>query len=129
MTVLEILTSAAAIICEDINDETTQDYSERTPYIIATFCSQCKEVDAKYRKANGLDPIVGYAKATMPLNYTFPLVPELIPAATYYLAAMLVLDENEALSDKLFDLYTDAVATISASLPFQSEKITNKYSQ
>lgn len=129
MTVHEILSSAAALICEDLSNDTAQDYSERTPFIIATFCSQCKGIDSRYRKANGLAPISTYTKATMPLEYVFPLIPELVPAATYYLAAMLVLDENEALSDKLFDLYTDAVATIAASIPFTSEKITNKYSQ
>ena len=127
MTVLEILSSASALICEKIGAETAEDYSERTPYIMASFCTQCKGVDTKYRKAMGLAPIVNYGKATMPLDHVFPLVPELVPAATYYLAAMLVLDENEALSDKLYDLYVDAVATISASLPTTCEKIVNKY--
>ena len=127
MTVLEILSSASALICENIGSETAADYSERTPYIMASFCTQCKGVDTKYRKAMGLAPITNYGKATMPLDHIFPLVPDLIPAATYYLAAMLVLDENEALSDKLYDLYVDEVATLSASLPLTCEKIVNKY--
>ena len=68
MTVLEILSSASALICEKIGAETAEDYSERTPYIMASFCTQCKGVDTKYRKAMGLAPIVNYGKATMPRN-------------------------------------------------------------
>ena len=127
MTIREILDSAAALICETVSEADSADYLERTPYILASFCSQCKRVDADYRRAYGLEAIAYPGRATLNYSECFPFVDELIPAATYYLAAMLVLDENEQLSDKLMDLYTDAVASLAASLPMLLERIAEKY--
>ena len=127
MTCNDLLKSATALVCERLDDGLAEDYTERAPYILAAFCSQCKGVDASYRRAYQLPAITYSGKATLPLGETFPLVDELIPAATYFLAAMLILDENEKLSDKLMDLYTDSVATLAASLPFISERIAQKY--
>ncbi len=123
----EILTAAAATVCEFASDAQTEDYESRAPYILASFCMQCKELDSQYRRAYTLDPAVSAEQASLPLESQFPLVPALVPAATFYLAAMLVIDENDVLSDKLFDLYTDSVATLAASLPTSSEQIINKY--
>lgn len=127
MTNREILTAAAATVCESATDAQIEDYESRAPYILAAFCMQCKSVDRNYRRAYSQDPVSYPNKAVLALDEEFPLLPELVPAATFYLAAMLVVDENEKLSDKLLDLYTDAIATLAASLPAAAEKILNKY--
>lgn len=127
MTARDILNSAAALICETVSEAESVDYLERAPYILSSFCSQCKRVDADYRRAHAMEKITYSSKATLGLDESFPLIDELIPAATYYLAALLVLDENEQLSDKLMDLYTDSVACLAASLPMLLESIAEKY--
>lgn len=123
----EILTAAAALVCETVSETQSEDYVERAPYILATCVRQCASLDAKYRRVGGSDPIEYPKSATVSLDSECPLLPELTPAVTFYLAAMLVVDENEVLSDKLYDLFTDQLATLHASLPMLREKITNKY--
>ena len=45
----------------------------------------------------------------------------------FYLAAMLVIDYDEELSDKLYDRYCDSVSVISSAIPFEIESIINRY--
>ena len=64
------------------------------------------------------------------VSYThleFPLSPRFAHAAAYYLASMLIADENPELADTLFDRFSDAMATIRASVPATKGKIRNVY--
>lgn len=114
MTNRNILNSAVSLISEATDANTPEDYAERAPYILATFCNQCKRLHQKYNLALQLNYTSYSEHAFLDLSDSFPLLPALVPAATYYLAAMLVIDENETLSDKLFDLYASEVASLSA---------------
>ena len=111
---LDILDAACSLLCETVG--TSADYESRAPYVLGTFLRTCKQVDRDWRTAYGLDPAPTHQNYPS-MDEEFPLVDELIPAATYYLAAMLVMDENSDLYEKLFDLFTDAVATVAASIP------------
>lgn len=103
-----------ALICEALPNNPPDDYSERAPYILANFCNQCSRIHLKYVTAYQLEYQKYTERAIVGMDQPFPLIPELAPAATYYLAAMLVIDENEALSDKLFDLYAGEVSSLVA---------------
>ncbi len=127
ITYQAILTSAAEMICEDAASPTCSDYTERARYLLPTVCSECLSLDRQYRKANGEEVTEIAIPCVIDLTSSFPLSDTFLPAVTYYLAAMLVLEENEDLSDKLFSLYTDAISSIQASLPAVSEKIRNRY--
>ena len=128
MTCRAIFDSAVALLCEDPTDSSRIfDYTERAPYLLAMVASQCHATDTQYRVSHGLEAAEVLTDATIPLEDEFPLSPILAPAAVYYVAAMLVADENEALSDKLFALYTDAVSTVGASLPAKTETINDVY--
>ena len=48
-------------------------------------------------------------------------------AAEFYLASMLLIDENSELSDTLYDRFCSAVATITSEIPAVVEKIKDKY--
>lgn len=106
----------------------TEDYEDRAPYLLASFCSTCSSLDRKYRKANGLKAATFSNVAAVNMNDSFALSDVLIPAASCYLGAMLVLEENEAMSDRLFDQYCDELASIEAALPAACEAIVSKYS-
>ena len=56
-----------------------------------------------------------------------PLSDAFAPAVTYYLASMLVLDENSEMSDTLFDRFSDALSSIRDGLPTSVEKILDRY--
>ena len=63
----------------------------------------------------------------IPLEADFPLSDRFVNAATAYLAAMLIIDENGELSDKIYDKYCDMMARIQSEIPAKIEKIAQKY--
>ena len=123
----EIYEAAVRLVCEDPESVNTDDYYDRAPYILATFLSDCAAQDQRYRKAHGMEaaavPTVAYAD----LTEDFAFCDALVLPATYYLAAMLVADENEALCERFFALYTDSIARLQAELPLTSEQIADRY--
>jgi hypothetical protein len=128
MTCKALFDSAVALLCEDPGDsDRIADYTERAPYLFALCASECHSLDNQYRTAHGLEPTVALASATIPLESPLPLSEIFASAAVYYVAAMLISDENEGLSDKFFALYTDAVSTIQTSIPSAFHKITDVY--
>ena len=127
MTYLNIYESAARMIGVVGTSELTEDYEERAPYLLATFVSQCAQQDRKYRIANGLEKANVPHVAAVKMSDAFPLSDVFLPAAGYYLAAMLIMEENEDMSEQLFDRYCDALASIEASLPATTAPIKNKY--
>ena len=77
--------------------------------------------------ANELDEASEADCVFLPLEDDFPCADRFASAAALYLAAMLIIDENIELSDKLFDRYCDIMATIHSEIPAKIEKIAQKY--
>ena len=124
----DIYISALKLIGEDVDAEVNSDYEERAPYLLAAFCSEAASTDAAYREMKKLEPSTSADNVCLPLECDFPYADRFVSAAVMYLAAMLVIDENLELSDKLFDRYCDAMATIQSEIPSKIEKIVQKYS-
>ena len=123
----EVLTAAIRLICESPGAEESLDYTERAPYILAAFFSQAAGTDRRYRSAHGLEKAAPSPTAYANLEAEFSLSEVFFQPAVYYLAAMLVLEENEALSERLFDQYSDGMALICAELPARGESICDRY--
>ena len=125
MTFREIYESAVHLICEDPAD--SFDYEERSGYLLASFCTQAHGADKRYRTANGLGAAGEIPEVCADLNADFPLSPIFAPCAVFYVAALLALDENEELSDKLFARYSDGMSDILSALPCRQEPIADRY--
>ena len=110
----DIYLSALALIDEHSTKGDTSDLQERAPFIIATFCATCKSLDKKLRARDSLNAQGSFSLVKLPLESEFPLCEAMISPATTYLAAMLVIDENPALSDTLYDKYCDSIAILGA---------------
>ncbi len=123
----DIYISALHLIGERADAVENEDYAERAPYILAAFCTESAETDTAYRLQKGLAPRGSVNCVCIPLESDFPCADRFVNAATSYLAAMLVIDENMELSDKLFDRYCDCMATIQSELPAHIEKIAQRY--
>ena len=126
MTCNEIYTVALGMVCES-SANNNSDYEERAPYLLAAFCSSCRALDARYRKANELDIAREFSDSYLALTEEFPLHRVFSSPAAAYLAAMLVVDENEEMSDRFCALYSDGLSKIQASLPCKVESIENHY--
>lgn len=127
MTYRDLYTSAVGMTGEEIGGDSIGDYEEAAPYLLATFCMDAAEIDRRYRLAHGLAAATLPSVARVEMDNKFPLSDALAPAATYYLAAMLVADENEKLSDRLFTLYTDSISAIVTTLPCEICPVEDRY--
>ncbi len=123
----EIYQSALALLSLSPTAEGNEDFAERAPFHLASFCTEAEELDQLYRAANDLEPGVSFHKVFLPLDSDFPLSDRLAPAAGYYLAALLILDEDPDRSDELYDKYADAMCAIRAELPASLHPIKNQY--
>ena len=110
----QIYQSALGMLGELNDPMLCEDYEERAPYILAAFCSLASEIDKRLRLVYSLEEQPRFSHVCLSLDSSFPLCDRLAPAATLYLAAMLVIGENDELSDSLYDKYCDAVASLNA---------------
>ena len=123
----EIYLSALHLIGERADAEENDDYEERAPYLLAAFCSETSMTDTAYREFKNLGETPKTDSVRLPLDSEFPFAERFVHPASLYLAAMLIIDENTELSDKLFDKYCVAMATIESEIPLKIEKITDIY--
>ena len=127
MTYRQIYENALRLICETADSTDTSDYEERAGYILATFLGQCAPADRQYRVAHQMSLSSPVALAHVDLDAAFGLSDVFVTPAQHYLAAMLVMDENEDLSDRFFELYTDGITALLSALPCSAESITDRY--
>lgn len=134
---------ATALLAESGDSIENGDYEERAGYLLAAFCSEVREIDQRLRFLKKREASAEEAPESTPeaefeekesdfpiylsMDGTFPCVPALAGAGGYYLAAMLILDEDADLSDKLFSCYCDAVTRICAEMKAIPEKISDRY--
>ena len=125
----DLIQSAIAIVCENaVVSFGNEDYHARAPYLLAAFVTQYAKLDGDYRKANGMtSKIILTDAATIEGDDEFPLCDVFAPATIYHLAAGLVIDENEEMSDKFFDRYINAILEIRKNLPSLAEPIVDRY--
>ena len=103
------------------------DYAERAPYLIATFCSDAAQMDRDYRETHKLPAQEEFNEVYLPLEQNFPLYKRFSRPAVFYLASMLVIEENEALSERMFEIYCDALSTAVSEIPFKKGKTVDIY--
>lgn len=127
MTCKDIYNSALHLISQTDGKSDIRDYDERFPYLMAIFCSETEWLDDAYRMATGKDIRQDYCLTALGFSDVFPLCDTFASAAAYYIAAMLIIDENETFSDKLFDKYCTKMSTIADHLPAKIEKIKETY--
>ncbi|MBO5416938.1 MAG: hypothetical protein J6A83_09970 [Clostridia bacterium] len=123
----DVYDSALRILAEKNVAGANDDYEERAPYLLAAFCAESAEADRIYRRVNGLTEAKTVNAVYVPLTDDFPCSPRFCAAASTYLAAMLIFDDNTELSDKLFDRYSDMMSAICYELPALVEPIRDKY--
>ena len=123
----EIFESALRLLGESAETGDNDDYEERAPYLLASLCTDLCELDSALCRSAGLEPSKASHPLWIALESEFPLCARLASAAAFYLAAMLVIDYDEELSDKLYDRYCDSVSVISSAIPFEIESIINRY--
>ena len=127
MTYRQIYENALRLICETDDSVDTADYEERASYILATFLGQCASADRQYCTAHQLSTHTVVPVACVDPDQVFGLADAFMTPAEHYLAAMLVMDENEEMSERFFALYTDEISSLLASLPCSCEPIGDRY--
>ena len=129
MTYQDILNSATLAACESTRTSASlTDYTERAPYLLASFVGLYANTDRQYRLAHKIPEIeIATDTVCVSLSDAFPLSDVFVPAAVSYLASQLTIDENEELSDRFFDRYIDMILAIRRELPCVCEPISDRY--
>ena len=123
----DIYALALSILAEDGDPIDNGDYEERAGYLLGAFCSETAAVDRMLCDADGVDARGGALPIYLSMDEEFPLHHRLTGAAGYYLAAMLILEEDAELSDTLFARYCDAVSALCTGLPMKLSAIGDRY--
>jgi len=123
----DVMTQAFKRFGSKLTDEQRGNFTSRAPYLLATVCCEARELDACYRKVHGLGEAPEFNEVEIDPVNTFPLCDRFVGAASAYLAAMFIMDEDPDLSDKFFDIYCDNMARIQSEIPTQIESIAQKY--
>lgn len=126
----DVYRSALALLSEPLGDDNAArrtDYNERAPYLLAAMCDEARTIDAAFRQAAGEDAQPEFSPVCLEMDSSFPLTSRFAAPASAYLAAMLVLDENESLSDTLYSRYCDLMSELCAACPASSKPIVDVY--
>lgn len=127
MKLRSVYKTALKLIGEIDCSVSESELSERAPYIGAALCREAAALDRAYRKAFGISEVQEFEGLYLDLDANFPLADRFAPAAAYYMAAMLILDEDAELYEKLFERFCDALAAISAEIPFVKGSTADVY--
>ncbi|MBQ7380607.1 MAG: hypothetical protein IJW69_00830 [Clostridia bacterium] len=111
------------------DDARTEDYMERAPYILANAVSDLRMLDSYYRRAFSLgeQALNVEHELCLPLSEPFPLSDRFVGAVSAYLASILLIDEDSALSDKLYDKFCLGITAITQEIPAERQKILDMY--
>ena len=123
----EIYEMALHLLAEPIEEGRLDDYENRAPYLLGGFLYENRKADACSREFNGLEPHGFIGAVYNDLDEDFPFVDRFVTATSYYLASMLVIDENAELSDKLFGMFCDSMTQITSEIPAISESLIDVY--
>ena len=123
----DIYKAALHLLSQPVSEDENEDFEDRAPFLISAFCFDVLEIDSALRRLLGIKPLEDFNRVYLPLDEDFPLVDKLAYPAAKYLAAMLVIDENPELSDKLYEQYCDSISRLRSEIPCVSESIKNKY--
>ena len=123
----EIYESALRLLGESLNEGENEDYKESAAFLIAAFCNETERIDDAIRKATALGKRPYFNPVWVSLDEDFPSAEKLAPAASLYLAAMLILDDDPERSDSFYEKYCDSISEIENSFPMTLERITDTY--
>ncbi len=123
----KVYESALCLLAESTAATENADYEERAPYILAVFCNEALALDEAMRKFTGQEEDISFDGIYLGLDDKFPLLPRFATLAALYLAAMLVLDDNAELSDKLYEKYEQGMRAVCDGMIGLNQSITDKY--
>ncbi len=127
MTLRNVYETALRLLGEIECTAGEDDLAERAPYIGAALCTEVSALDKAYRAAFGLDEEAAFPALYINLEDSFPLADRFAPAAAYYMAAMLILEQDNELYESLFDRWCSALAEISEEIPFVKGSTADVY--
>ena len=127
MTLRSVYATALKLIGEIDYSTSETELAERAPYLGAALCREAAALDRAYREAFAIGKAQEFEGLSLDLDAKFPRADRFAPAAAYYMAAMLILYDDAELYEKLFERWCDALASISAEIPFVKGSTADVY--
>lgn len=126
MNCRNIFNCAAALIAEDPYDENNEDLLIRSVNIINTFIYNTYDVGNLY-EMRVLNQFERHYREVENIDDTFPLCDDIAGICIYYLAAMLINNENTELSGKFYNEYKTMLNNIVDKIPADIQSISDIY--
>ena len=126
MNCRKIFNRSQALIAEDPYDENNNDLQVRSIDVINTFIQTLYDVSNLYEVRVLKLPEPEYIEIS-DIDDNFPLCNDMAVACIYYLASVLINNENSELSDKLLREYKLIINDIMLKIPAEIEKISDFY--
>ena len=104
-----------------------KEIEEKFPYALASACSELEHLDKAYRNLVSDEPQGEFSHYYIDITDTFPLSERFVFPCIMYVSSMMLIDVDEKKSDTFFAKYADCVSSISSQIPFEAEKIAEKY--
>lgn len=127
MKLINVIETAKRLLGTRVTSDNDDDYDERAPYIGAALCTEAAALDRAYRAAFGLPEQKEFPALYIDLKAELPLCDRFAPAASYYMAAMFILESDGELYNKLFDRWCTSLAEISAEIPLVKGSTADVY--
>lgn len=123
----DIYELALNLLAESTSDPRNDDYLTRAPYLLGAFFYENSGLDDSYREAYGLEKRSYIHAVCVDLDADFPFAERFVTAAGYYLASALVVDDDEELGDKFFDVFSASMSRLISEIPASLEGIREIY--
>ena len=127
MKIKDIYNLAVGIMSKNNIEANEEEYRERTPYLAAIFCCNTAKIDRDLRESHGLPNQNHFNEVCLKMDEDFPLDSRFASLAAHYLASMLVMDYNDSISEKLFDIFINDMSKVLSEIPAKKQKIINVY--
>lgn len=111
----------------DVRMTIRQNVQEKTCYALASVCSNLAKLDRMYRELKGYDAQPEFSEYFLDTVDEFPLSDRFVFPCVMFVSSMVLIDVDEAQSDKFYDKYACSVSQIASEIPMESESIAEKY--
>lgn len=101
------------------------EYTIRAPYILGGFFYENCALDDRYREILGCGRRKYTHTVYADLALDFPFVKRFQAAAEYYMASILVLEDDGETGDKFYGLYSGEMAEIISEIPTNADIVIN----
>ena len=101
---------------------------EKVPYALASVCANLAKLDRIYREIRGFENQPEFSEYALEVGDDFPLSERFVLPCVLFCSSMAIIEIDEDKCDKFYNRYVASVNQIVSEMPWEMQKIVEKYS-